>query len=642
MKKIIYTTLLISACNVGMAQYSKVKINAEPVKGAEFTSRPVEAEFIGFRNPESDDLQWKPILTKVSDNESENSELLEKIKEEKNALKQTTTPQSERVEARTTVSTDPVVGTNFAGVSNGGVYTPLDNTIAISNNDSIVAFVNAQIGYFTSSGTQTYSRSIYTLIGDATLTNNLCDPKVIFDPTAKRFIFYCQVCDQVSSHDKIVLGFSKSSNPADGWYFYKFTGNPLGDGSWWDYPKLGISNDEVFVTGNLFANMSSTYNQSVVMQIQKTPCYSGGTPLTKVWSAATIPSGGLGAIIPFTFLPLSYGQLGSYGPGIYLVTTEGATAGQNTYRLYDITNNIASGAASMLSYNITVSPTYSTPGDAAQKGTSFTLNTGDSRAQDGFYLHGNVYFVFNTDVGGYSAVSYNRLKLSSLTNTSATFSNASGGIDRAYPAIVSASNDSLDKSVLVVYEESGSGIYPRMCAVGCDSNMTWSSSSGVVVHSGTAYDLYDGSTTSQRWGDYTGLAKKYGDTTAWMAGMYANSSNAWAQWIAQLYPHTVHISHTTNAGVGPVNQQDETIKVYPNPIVDNYHVKFTVPERQNITINITDMEGRTVVQLYHSIVEQGESVFSFNKANLAPGIYSLNIIGEKNNIINERIVITGK
>jgi hypothetical protein len=638
MKKIVYTALLVGMCNVSMAQHTMVQVQATDKLIKEqsgITPQSIEGTFIGFSNPVSDDLLWLPQLTKVSANESENDELVQQIKEEKNKVKDMSAG-SPRAEARTTTVVAPIIGNNFAGIDNGGTSTPLDNTIAISNKDTIVAFVNSQVAYYTTSGTVAYSKSLYYLIGSGSsgVTNNLCDPKVLFDNVSKRFIFYVQVCDKVPANSKVVLGFSKSSNPMDGWYIYKFSGNPLSDNSFWDYPKMGISNDEVFVTGNLF-HADGSFNQAVILQVQKSPCYSGTTLTTsnsKLYSG--ISGGGIGSIPPFTLLPVSYGQSGSYGPGIYLVSTMGSVSGADHYRLYHITNNIASGPA-LNGYDVSISPNYSVAGDAAQLGTTRKLNTGDCRSMEGFYLNGTIHFVFGKDGGGgYAGISYNRLKVSTLTNTTSTFTSSTS--DFTYPAIVSASDDSLDKSVLIAYNESNSSIYPGTRVVSCDQNMNWSA--GVHAKDGASYVYYGPSSDpTDRWGDYTGLCKKYGDTAghAWMAGMYGNSGHIWQQWISEIKPHIT-------VGVPAVTQEQATAKVYPNPIIDNYHVKFTVPERQNIIINITDMEGRTVVELYHNIAEQGENIFSFNKANLSPGIYSLNIIGETNNIRNERIIIAGK
>ncbi len=627
MKRILLSVMALGVYYVGMAQYGKVKIEATDkiVQGESWVApQPLEGTFIGFRNPPSMDQTWQPVLYQVSKNESEDNELLERIKEEKNRLKESGASQPPTGNKTTVTVSPPVLGVNFAGVSNGGAYTPLDNTLAISDKDTIVAFVNSTIAYYTSTGTNTYSKDIYTMIGDVSITNALCDPKVIYDNVARRFIFYVQVCDQVAAHSQVILGFSKTNNPMNGWYIYKFTGNPLSNGDWWDYPKMAVSNDEVFVTGNLFKASTGLFDKSAVYQIQKTPCMAGATLTSANSQYFTTPE--------FSLLPVGYGQKGSYGPGIYLVSTGGAVSSSTTMKLMDITNNKASGTATLMTYDVSCAP-YSVSGDALQQGTTTKLNTGDCRALDGFYLRGVIHFVFNIDISGYCGISLNRVTVSSLGFTSSLYHN-SGVSDYCYAAIASPSNDSNDKSVVVAYNESGSGMFPRTCAARTDQSGNWSAAT--VVKAGAGYAKYSGTTTSERWGDYTGMAKKYGDPTGsvWMAGMYGNTTHTWSQWIAKLNPYKV--------GVNTVTEEEKTTKVFPNPIVDNYHVQFNLDERQEVTINITDMDGRTVVELYKGMTEAGENMFAFNKSSMTPGIYSLNIIGAKTNIKNEKIVIADK
>ncbi len=627
MKQVILTTLSLGLFLTVDAQYAKVNIEATDKMVKEesgIVGLPLEAIYIGANNPPSMDQTWQPMLIRVSKNESENDELLEKIKEEKNKLKEQF--QNPGTGAKTTASaTPPVLGINFAGLNNNGLETPLDNTIAISDKDTIVAFVNSKVGYYTTTGTMTYSHDVYAMIGDATLSNSLCDPKVIWDNVARRFIFYMQTCDQVSATSTVVLGFSITSNPADGWRYYKFTGNPAGNGTFFDYPKIAVSNDELFVTGNSFSSASGSYVESIIYQIQKAPCFAGTTPLSKYYR-----------VNYFTPLPVGYGQSGSYGPGIYLVSTGGSTTGTNVIKLMNITNNIASGTAVLNSYNVPTT-TFSTGGSANQMGTTLTLNTGDCRALDGFYLKGTIHFVFTKDIGsGWCGLCYNRLTVSTLTDLSTSLGLA-GTTDLAYPAVASPGKDSNDKSVIIAYNESTSAMYPRTCAVRVDQSMNWSSP--LIVKSGLGFISYPGTVgPTERWGDYTGICKRYGDNTGtlWMAGMYGNSAptNDWLQWIAKINPYGV--------GVNNVQVEQTTARVYPNPVVDNYKVKFDVPERQNIMINITDMSGRTVVELYNGMAEMGEQVFSFNKASMSPGLYSLNIVGATTNIKNEKIVIAGK
>ncbi len=633
MKKYLFVlSLFAGLCNSSIAQdetTTKVKQEHLVKELSGIRPTPIEVKFIGFSNPVSSiDPDWLPTMTDISENESENDELLERIKAKKNALKQSRDFQLENSGAqyKTTAVDTPVLSTNFIGLTNGGTNTPLDNTLAIADSNYIVAFINSKVAYYNTAGLQTNSKSLYTLINDPTLANNVCDPKVIYDNVAKRFIFFAQVCDQIPANSKIIIGFSKFQNPAAGWYINELSGNPYGDGCYFDYPKMAVSSDELFVTGNLFIASSGTFKKCVVYQIPKAPGFAG-TPITTAVKY-TISSA-------FTVLPAGKGQSGAYGPGIFMVSTAGSTSGSGIFRLHEITNNVASGSAILNTYNISTT-TYSPAGDAPQSGSSILLNTGDSRAQDGFYLNGFVHFVHNIDAGsGYSGICYNRVDVTAMSNTRSVFKVA--GTDIVYPAIASSSNVATDKSVIIAFNQVSSSMFPRTCAVACDAGMNWSAIT--QVKPGASYVHYSWSTTAtDRWGDYTGMCKRYSDPagSVWMAGMYGNTSHNWSQWIAKILPGG------TPSNVAAVVKEETTAKVYPNPVTDFYNVKFDLDSRQQIVINITDMQGKVVVELYNEMTEKGEKIFSFNRANLAAGVYVINIIGESINIKNERIVVASK
>jgi len=634
MKKSIFTLVLLSGfINLSIAQEEKATVNANDkmVKAESgIKGTPIEVTYIGFSNPPSDEQGWMPVISKISDNESEDEALLEKIKEVKERLRKKAAFQygAPAAEAKTTGIYTPTVSTNFIGLTNGGSQTPLDNTIAISDSNYIVAFINSKVGYFNTTGTLTYSKSIYSLINDASIVNDICDPKVIYDNVAKRFIFYAQTCDKVAANSKVIIGFSKFQNPAAGWYISKLNGDPYNEGSFWDYPKMGVSTTELFVTGNLFDAAGGNFTRAVIYQIPKAPGFAG-TPITSA-TKYTAPSG-------FTVVPAGKGQSGSYGPGIYLASTSGVTTGSTTVKLYQITNTVASGSAMLNTYNVATT-SYSTAGNAGQLGSTIQLNTGDCRGQDAFYLNGFVHFVHNIDVGsGYAGLCYYRINVNTLAITRATYKVS--GSDLGYPAIVSASNDSNDKSVAIAFNQVSDTSYPRTCVIGCDPAMNWSPM--VAVKQGKGYVHYSWSTTAtDRWGDYTGFAKNYGDpaASAWMAGMYGNTSHNWDQWIAKIYPASLKTTEVPTV----IKEEPISASVYPNPILDFYQVKFDMPSRQKVVVNITDMQGKVVVELYNEIVEKGEKMLTFNRANLAPGVYLINIIGESSNIKNERIVIEGK
>lgn len=622
MKRILPLFIMAVSAMAVHAQNKLERVTVPGIENAATKSPLMTAKFLGFSNPPSLDKSWQPFLYhEVSRNESEDNEMLEKIKEVKNRLKQSSEGTAE---AKSTAA-DPMISNNFAGVDNGGTSSPLDNTVAISNNGIIVAFVNSKVGYYDVNGSLLYSQSMYNLINNLSLVNNICDPKVIYDNVADRFITYAQTCDATSVNSAVILGFSKTNNPQDGWYFYAFTGNPLSDGSWFDYPKLGISNDELFVTGNLFNEFSGQFNQAVIYQVPKAPCYAGANVNWNYWYNI---NGN-----PFTILPLSWGQQGSYGPGLNLVSTAGATNGSTNINLYQVTNNIASGTAQLNLYNVNTT-NYSTAGDAQQQGSASMLDAGDCRSLDGFYLNGIIHFVFHSDIGsGWNGINYNRLTVSNATNVSSTFGLA-GSYDYCYPAVASIGANTSDKSVIIAFERSSAAIYPETRVVACDDAGNWSNST--LVKAGQSYIHHTwNSNPSERWGDYTGICRKYNDnpSSVWMAGMYGNNSHYWSQWIAK-------IGFTT--GIDNIQKDEYKAKVYPNPVVDNYRVEFELDANMHININITDIQGKVVKDLFDGNATSGKNLFTFNKANLSAGTYFLNIFNKTSMIKHEQMVISNR
>lgn len=219
------------------------------------------------------------------------------------------------------------ISAGFQGnVFNGGA--PPDNTLAISNNGNIVSVINCNVAYYSSNGALQWLGSFWELFNDATLNEIIYDPIVMYDSQADRFVMIA-IHGFTSETSKLIVSFSKSNNPLDGWWIYKLSGNPLNNLCWLDYPKLGISNNEVYVTGNLFSDISG-FSEAVIYQISKYNGYNGSDLVWDVWSNI---SGD-----PNTLIPVSYGQQGNYGPGLYFLTQNPVSG--NTVELYELTNEM--------------------------------------------------------------------------------------------------------------------------------------------------------------------------------------------------------------------------------------------------------------------------------------------------------------
>jgi hypothetical protein len=184
---------------------------------------------------------------------------------------------------------------------------------------------------------------------------------------------------------------------------------------------------------------------------------------------------------------------------------------------------------------------------------------------------------------------------------------------------------------LIGFGRSGSSIYPEVRVVNCDDAMNWSSST--LVKSSVSFVSHT-SSTEERWGDYTGISRRHNAAvpTAWMNGMFGNSNNKWDSWIAEI----------GSDGISGINQnevQNETVKLFPNPVIEMMYVSFTSLKEEEINITIVDLNGRVVTELYSGKAFSGENSFSFNKANLSIGTYFLKINTPTQLIKNEEFVI---
>lgn len=633
MKSFYIIVALVATSISCMAQLPKaiIKSSARLVKNeAAVKSSVMKAEFIGFRKTPGVDKNWRPYLSvRISENESEDNVMLEKIKKEKNKLKfssvnKTSGPGQENA----TQAIDPVIGTNFIGIDNGGANQPLDNTLAVSNAGYIVTCVNSRIEIDDIYGNYYYGQTLENFINDASLSTNLCDPKIIYDSGEDKFIFFAQTCDRLAATSYIVVGFSATNNPNDGFYFYRISGNQLNNNCWFDYPKMAVSTNELYISGNLFGDNGGPFNQAILFQIPKAPGFVGSSLNFQYWNAID------GS--PFTLLPVSNGQQGNYGPGIYLVSTDGTTSGSTNINLYDLTDDMSAANEQLVHYNISTT-NYSNAGDGRQVVGAKLLNAGDCRALDGFYLNGIIHFVFHSDIGnGYNGINYNRLDLSNSTNISNTFG-LSGTYDYCYPAVASIASTPTDKSVVISFSRSGLSTYPEVRVVNCDDNMNWSNSSS--VRNGDNYVAYSWNTDSrERWGDYSGISRlqNANPPRVWCSGDYGNSQNYWGQWISE-----ISVS-APNSILSNTNDTESKVKVFPNPIIETYKIEFSLNKDENVQISILDIQGKLVKELYTGHSQKGINVFTFNKANLASGTYFLKIISNSKSIKNEKIIIADK
>jgi hypothetical protein len=607
------------------AQYSKVEIEKSIATEKKVDVNPIKSEILIQELSDNIDIKenkikWNRKLINFDKKHKlpdRIKELVHKQTELKLKNKKDYYPDEHEVKS---IQNSPSIGTNFEGNWFDGAIPP-DNSMAISNGGYIVTVINSNIEYYNTSGTLIYTSSFDDFFNDATLTSMIYDPVVLYDSGSDRF-FMVVLHGTSSSTSKVLACFSKTNNPSDGWWVYHLTGDPLSDLSWFDYPKIGVSSNEVYITGNLYFDAGDN-NQSVIYQIDKFDGYAGNSLPWQYWYNISNE--------PFTMVPASYGHQGNYGPGIFLISTFGINDSNSTLRLFDITDDMF-GSPQLDVYAI--SHNFTIGGNALQLGTNVVLDCGNPRGLSAFYLNGIVHFVFQSEFeNAYNGLNYNRLTVSSLSNWNSKF--GLDGYDYTYPSVASFSSIPTDKTVLICFLRSGSSIYPQTRVVSCDNSGNWTGSS--LVKSGETYVDYLSSSGVSRWGDYSGISRKQNASSpeVWLSGCfgkYRNGQHTYDTWVAQITGITVGIE-----------EQDvpeaEKFSVFPNPVYDIFKVNFFLENDSPTEIVLNDISGKTIKILFKDKAKKGNNQYSFNKGALTSGIYLLTVSSNSKIMKSEKIII---
>jgi len=520
---------------------------------------------------------------------------------------------------------NPVVVSGFNATALNEGFPP-DNTIAISNGGYIVSAMNSKIAIYNTSGNQLLSATLYDFFQGSNygVSNHFFDPVVIYDSSSDRFIFVCLV-GNTSSTSKVLIAFSKTNNPTQAWNKYYLTGNPLNNNCWLDYPRVGVSNNEVYVTGNLYTNgTNGSFNQALIYQITKSGGYSGNASLQwQYWY--NIPG------YPQTIMPLSWGGQGNYGPGCYLVAH--ATNSSSKTLFFDLTKDMTASDEKLVKYDIST-PTFLKGNDAFQKNTSERLDSGDPRIQSGFYQDGIAHYVFAARYNStpWTGVHYHRINVSSKALTTRQI--GSSNWDFAWPSVAWSGTSTNNKSAMISFLYTNSTVFPSAAVIEVDDSNTASPNSVSFVN-GAGFVNLDNAVKS-RWGDYTGIARKKNTTTAprlWTAVCHGSTNQKYATRIAQIRPggsgfgdEAVEERATPIPDATPYSFAAE-VALFPNPTISGepFSLDFLLEQKTLVRVDILSSDGRLVHTLLEDAVKPGETRITFNSQALQPGAYMVRV-----------------
>jgi hypothetical protein len=401
---------------------------------------------------------------------------------------------------------------NFSGASDVDGFRPPD-THGAAGTTQFVEVTNSHFNVFNKSD-HALTKSVTLATFFNYTTKAIFDPRVVYDSTWNRWVVTADAFPESATVQRFFIAVSKTSNATKGFFVYKLDVDFSNNNDFWDFPQLGLDQDSVLITANIF-NSSSVFQGADFFAVAKARLYNG---------------------LPFS-VPLFTGLVGTLAPPIVLDQNGNtfllaAPTSGTTFTKYSVTNSSRSNIG-LTSSTVTV-PSYSVPPGAHQMGTTDLLDTSDSRFVNASTQNGNDLWQTHT-VGLSGSATPKFYRINTATNTvsqSSIFFQTSTSDD--FNASIAA-NANGDTFVTWTATDPTNAHNAQVMFSGKRSADTSITSPGGVagVISSTFYN--PSTDTTERWGDYSAITIDPSSISeAWLVNEKINSTTAWGSQIMQV------------------------------------------------------------------------------------------------------------
>ncbi len=523
----------------------------------------------------------------------------------------------------------------------GNLYNnkvPNDNTLAISNEGILIAGINSSyIIYDTKKDSLLKTGTLNSIMSSYTSLRffSKYDPKFIYDPNEDRFILVFLVGKTpVSSH--VCVAFSSTNDPLGDWNVYMLVGDALNTGHWTDYPAISITEDDLFVTGNLLLNGVSWqlgFYQSIIWQIDKNTGYNGADSLSfNLWSEFKDDS-----IYARNIHPVR-GARELQKKRQYFLSNKNFSLESDTMYLVKIEENqLSSNASASMKRMILPDHYFLSPNGQQYNGQE--LATNDSRVLGGIIDKYWIQFVnhsMDTSTGTcgiYHGKIYNYWSDSLVVEGNIISDTV---IDYGYPNIASTAIDVNETECIIGFNYSS---VVDTNGVSCIYYKDDEYSSLKKLHRGDkAIDRL--SSNVERWGDYSGIQRKYDEPCkVWISGMYGKFG-ANGSWIS-----SVAVSDTCRDAYQPPiipefihDPSFSERNLFPNPSRELTYFDFITEKDMILKVGLYNAQGEKLNILYDGLVNEGQNRLSFNISHLSIGVYILLIKNGETILFSEKLI----
>jgi hypothetical protein len=419
----------------------------------------------------------------------------------------------------------PTGAANFAGLAT--TWLPPDCTMAVGP-EHVLLSVNSSVAiYDKASGTPLLQRTLTQWFSNVVQGMTIFDPKALFDQHEGRWVLLAVGVQNSPRRSVFLLSVSNTTDPLQPWRNYRLDATRDGTtatNNWADYPALGVDNQALYLTANMFA-FGGGFQYSKIRVVPKAGPYSGGSARFFDFVRMRNPDNSTA----FTIQPChTFGA-----PQVeYLVNTRFPSG--NSLTLWSITN--AATTPTLTRQQVPVSP-YSLPPNADQKGGATPLNTGDVRVLHAVFRGDSIWTAFTTAHNWGESV--NRASIEWCQVRAAIPSIVQQGVYGAanfhyfYPAGCPDNNGNM----VMVFSRSGPSEFGSILFTGRRSTDALGTlQSSVMLNAGIApYVRLDGGGRN-RWGDYAGVAADPANPRLiWFYNEYASALNTWGTWVGSAF-----------------------------------------------------------------------------------------------------------
>ncbi|MCZ2443266.1 MAG: T9SS type A sorting domain-containing protein [Flavobacteriales bacterium] len=494
---------------------------------------------------------------------------------------------------------------------------PLDNYLAVSDSNRIVSVTNLLYRVYSPDGTNLFTKTLGAFCAPAGLSginNGKFDPKVIYDPDEDRFIAVV-LNASTAAYSKIVVAFSQTNDPTGVWNFYVLPGNPYNDTTWFDYPAINITKNELFITGNQVresVSWQSGFKQTVIWQIRKKDGYEGNTLQTNLWNDTEFNGRRIRNLHP-----VKWGE-SIQGPNQYFISNRNFDIQNDTLFFLEINDTIGAPGLAFSKQVIHLDKKYGVPPNGKQKDINRYVATNDGRILAAFYQNDQIQFASTSidTANGRSGIYFGIISgvQNQIFNLQTQIISVDT-LDFGYPNLSWVGDGATGSQSILSFEHSGENRYPGMSAL-FYADQAFSDIITIKEGVGNLVVLAD---TVERWGDYSGSQPIYNrNGKIWICGTYGNGGNRHQTWVAQLdnpYGTETALPANTDQVTPPL--------LYPNPSQDMVYLQVTIPIKGKVNVSLMDMNGRVLDVIFMGISKAGLNQFSFNAASLSSGVYFL-------------------